>query len=337
MKINSYRGVLATCVLGSAFLASAAWGQAVIQSGDVKLGVRADGALNVDDPSALEFGGTGLTFVPNGSDALTPGCWCEAWGVADQVSSRFGSTGAASGTQNIVVDSFTSTASTATSVVRVADATGDLFRVTHAFSPSSSGSLYRVDVTIENISVAATTVLYRRAMDWDVYPDRFNELTTVNAGTSPKVVFTSDDGFAGGNPLSGQTTILFSGNAVDSGPADHGALFDFNFGSVAPGESVTFTIFYGAAANQSAAMSALGAVGAEAYSLGKPNPAFDGAGPEDGAPNTYIFAFAGVGGTPIGGGTAGVAAVPVGGPLGLAWLAALLAAAGGGALRRRQR
>ena len=73
--------------------------------------------------------------------------------------------------------------------------------------------------------------------------------------------------------MSGSSSILFTGNAVDSGPADHGALFDFNFGSVAPGAQVKFTIFYGAAANQQAAMTALGAVGAEAYSLGKPNPA----------------------------------------------------------------
>ena len=177
MKVGLYRHLMASCMLGGALMSPLAWGQAVIQSGDVKLGVRTDGALNVPDPGALEYDATGLTYVLNGRDALTPGCWCEAWGVADAVSSRFGSTGAETGTQNIVVDSFTSTASTATSVVRVADATGDLFRVTHAFAPSASGSLYRVDVTIENISGAATTVLYRRAMDWDVYPERFNELT----------------------------------------------------------------------------------------------------------------------------------------------------------------
>lgn len=336
MKVGLYRHLMASCMLGGVLMSPLAWGQAVIQSGDVKLGVRTDGALNVPDPGALEYDATGLTYVLNGRDALTPGCWCEAWGVADAVSSRFGSTGAETGTQNIVVDSFTSTASTATSVVRVADATGDLFRVTHAFAPSASGSLYRVDVTIENISGAATTVLYRRGMDWDVYPERFNELTTVQAGTSPNITFTSDDGFANGNPLSGPSSILFTGNAVDSGPQDHGALFDFNFGSVAPGAQVKFTIFYGAAANQQAAMTALGAVGAEAYSLGKPNPAAPGAGPEDGAPNTYIFAFAGIGGTPIAGGGS-VAAVPVGGPMMLVSLFLAMGAAGSSMLRRRQR
>lgn len=73
-------------------------------------------------------------------------------------------------------------------MVRVADATGDLFRVTHAFAPSAYGSLYRVDVTIENISGAATTALYRRGMDWDVYPERFNELTRTSLSPATMVL-----------------------------------------------------------------------------------------------------------------------------------------------------
>lgn len=80
MKVGLYRHLMASCMLGGALMSPLAWGQAVIQSGDVKLGVRTDGALNVPDPGALEYDATGLTYVLNGRDALTPGCWCEAWG-----------------------------------------------------------------------------------------------------------------------------------------------------------------------------------------------------------------------------------------------------------------
>jgi hypothetical protein len=98
---------------------------------------------------------------------------------------------------------------------------------------------------------------------------------------------------------------------------------------------VTFTIFYGAAANQTEAMAALGAVSAEAYSLGKPDPV--SAGANDGSPNTYIFGFAGVGGTPIAPGASGPAAVPMDAPLALGGTAALMGALGALALRRRRR
>ena len=78
------------------------------------------------------------------------------------------------------------------------------------------------------------------------------------------------------------------------GPADHGALFDFDFGSLAAGQSVSFDIFYGAATSTVDAIDALSDVGAEVYSLGQ-----WGAGGTDGAPITYAFGFKGVGGTPI--------------------------------------
>jgi hypothetical protein len=324
-----------SALTASLLLANPAWADALITSGVVKLGVRDDGALNTSDPANTKYGATGLTYTVTGEDALTPGCWCEAWGVADSTSGRYGQTGASTGTENIVVESFASTATTATSVTRMEDATGPLFRVTHAFAPSASPNLYQATVTIQNIGSASTNVRYRRAMDWDVHPPTFNELTTIDKGSSSKIIFTSDDGFATGNPLAANSGILFTGNATDSGPADHGALFDFDFGAVAPGASVTFTILYGAAANQTEAMAALGAVAAEAYSLGKPDPA--AAGANDGSPNTYIFGFAGVGGAPIFSGANAPAAVPVDAPAALAGTAALMGALGALALRGRRR
>ena len=264
---------------------------AIISNGTVTLGVHDSGELIVE--------GVGLTYNPTGGEALAPGCWCEAWGVADVISATSGFVGQASSPSgtNMSLVSFSSTADTALSVVNVAD----IFEVTHDYRPSSTPNLYQVDVRIENISDSDTEVLYRRAMDWDVPPTEFSELVTIITGGAADIIFTSDNGFATGDPLTPAGSILFEGEAIDSGPTDHGAVFDFNFGTLAPGEAKTFTIYYGAAEDQDAASAAVGAVGAEAVSYGKPDPSQVTG--DDGAPNTFIFAFAGVGGTPIGGGS----------------------------------
>jgi hypothetical protein len=91
---------------------------------------------------------------------------------------------------------------------------------------------------------------------------------------------------------------------VDSGPADHGAYFLFNFGDLLGTDDLltpedettyTFTIFYGAAANEADALAAIAAEGIELFSLGQSN---DGGNPGNDDP-TFIFGFAGVGGTPV--------------------------------------
>ena len=109
-------------------------------------------------------------------------------------------------------------------------------------------------------------------------------------------MFASDNGFASADPLAGPASIAFTGDAVDNGPADHGALFDFGFDNLTPGQSVTFKTYYGGAATEGEANAALGAVGAEVFSYGQPSTPD---GPTLGTPNTFIFAFAGVGGTAV--------------------------------------
>lgn len=58
---------------------------------------------------------------------------------------------------------------------------------------------------------------------------------------------------------------------TDLGPRDHGTAFDFQFGPLNVGESVTFNLYYGAAANEQEAREALAIVAAEVYSIGKPS------------------------------------------------------------------
>ncbi len=266
--------------------------QANIENGTLRVGVRNDGSLMPTQISPL----TGITYLTSGADGLTPGCYCEAWGVADALSNTSGYTGASVGTNGISSESFTSTATTATAV---ANAFGT-FRVTHAFAPSTTNNIYEVKVTIENISSAPVEALYGRAMDWDVFPTAFSEYTTIQRGSSTALVFSSDNGFHNADPLTPDSGILFTNQDIeDSGPADHGAHFRFNFGTIAPGGKVEFSIGYGAAGNQVDALAALATFGAEAYSLGKPSENPPGTPTTDGTPNTFIFAFKGIGGVQL--------------------------------------
>ncbi|MFN0093046.1 MAG: Ig-like domain-containing protein [Acidimicrobiales bacterium] len=288
----------------------------VIDNGVVQLGINPTGELNVDSgdllPSLNGTSAVGLRYLPTTAEATAPGCLCEGWGVADATSGVTGYANQSKGTANITPVSMTVTSSTATVVVRV----GDTFLVTHRYRPSTATpNLYEDEVTIENISAAPTEVRYRRVMDWDVEPTAFTEYVTIVKGDSPELVFTSDDGFATSDPLGGPSSIRFTGAAADDGPIDHGALFDFAFGALAPGASRTFVTFYGAAGNEAAALAALRAVGAEAYSLGQPSTP---GGADLGEPNTFVFAFGRVGGTPVFNrppvANAGAATTPAGAP-----------------------
>ncbi len=273
-----------------------------IDNGTILLAVNPTGELNTSDGTGSKAGpgDVGLEYLPTGHDATSPGCLCEGWGVADPATGtwgganrdRTGTTGA-----NLTVESFDWTASTAKSVVLVKDAEGaPVFRVTHEYVPSAATpNLYQVNVSIENITGETIAVVqYRRVMDWDIEPTAFSEIVTMNKGTAAALTFTSNDGFASSNPLAGPSDLGHTGNFTNAGPSDHGALFDFTFGPLSPGQVLTFVTFYGAAANEALAIEALRAVGAEAYSFGKPNLS-----PLDGSPNTFMFAFGNVGGDVI--------------------------------------
>ena len=273
--------------------ASAHPAHAIISNGTIQLGVWDEGHLNV--PGTVPSSGTGTTYVglrflPTGAEATAPGCLCEGWGAADKTSGVSGyANESTDGVVNIAVQSFTFTATSAVSVVKI----GSTLQVTHNYHPSPvTPNLYEVTVSIKNISSAAVDLLYRRVMDWDVEPTAFNEFSTISGTASAaNVLYSSDNGFETANPLGSRSQILASGDFTDSGPTDHGALFDFGFGALSAGATKTFTIFYGAAANEANALAALSAVGSSVYSLGQPSSS----DPKVGIPNTFIFAFKGVG------------------------------------------
>jgi hypothetical protein len=184
------------------------------------------------------------------------------------------------------------------------DTSTAVMRVTHDYRPSpATPNLYEVIVTIENLGAAAIEPRYRRVMDWDIEPSAFSEYVTIQ-GTAgaDNVLFANSNGFETADPLVTPDPWTFEGDAVDEGPNDHGALFDFGFDSLPAGESMSFNTYYGAAGNETAANAALAAVGAEVYSYGQPSYDYEANEPLDptiGSPNTFIFAFAGVGGEAV--------------------------------------
>jgi len=314
MKLNFTRYLYAAVITaGMLGLATPASAQAVITNGSgVALGVNTTGNLNVSGASVgilpynsspyvgvaylTDFTGTA---APEWGDATAPGCLCEGWGVS--AGAIWGGADIdAGGTVNLTVDSFTSTASTATSVVHLTSLPG--LSITQAYAPSLSPSLYADTVTITNSTGSAISdIRYRRVMDWDIPPTTFDELVTLQGVGLGNLIDSCDDGFEQPNPLSPCSGIFVPANTnfVDApaGGADHGASFTFDFGSLAAGASKTFTIYYGAAGSEAAAYAALAAVGAEGiYSFGQ-NSGPTGGFP--GTPATFIFGFGGVGAPPI--------------------------------------
>jgi hypothetical protein len=189
------------------------------------------------------------------------------------------------GTRGLAVESFDHDSQKATSVVRASST----FRVTHEYAPSpETPNLYEAKVTIENTSDSTVDTRYRRVLDWDVPPRVFREYVTNNDGGSPSVSFMSDNGFASANPLAGPSSLRRTGDMTDFGPADQGALFDFELAALEPGKSTSFKIYYGAGPDEATVRGALEKVGAEAYSLGKPSSY---RGKEEGIPNTFAFGF----------------------------------------------
>jgi hypothetical protein len=291
MRRSNWLGLIA----GLAVVGSTAGAQAVVSNGTVSLGVFEEGHLN--------FSGFGVRYLPTGNDGTSPGCHCEGWGagVTGGVLGRASQDNG--GIAGITPISFASTATTATSVVEI----GGALRVTHAYSPSTTANLYRVDVTLENLTngvlgAGDRPIRYQRTMDWDIGPTEFDEFVTIAGSVgAANVIGTNNNGFDVPNlvldPVPGCPNL--TGDFFRAGPCDHGANFLFGFDALAVGASRTFTIFYGAATTRSLAINALSSVGAEIYSLGECNPAASVECLADGTPNTFAFGFAGVGGTVI--------------------------------------
>ncbi len=253
----------------------------------VALGVNDAGHLNFSDP--LGFGPvnartTGLSYrFPDGTwrDATASGCLCEGWGVAvtDPLVNRVaGFVNQAAGNGGLTGGVFGSTTTTASSLIQLADYPVD---IKHFYGVSSVPNVFQGNITITNSGTETVTdVVYRRVMDWDVAPTEFNEYVShfgvesnlESAGG--KVRFASNNGFASSDPGWYPGEILLSDSSINvdffqKGSADQGSVFDFAFGDLAPGESRTFNIFYGAAANLADAQATIEKLKPDVWSFGQ--------------------------------------------------------------------
>ena len=281
---------------------SPVFAQAIITNGTVKLGVDRAGQLNVPGGVASVGGTTlvGVRYLKPGTgqelEYTSDGSPAEGWGVSFNGTTAGYANRNEGGAIGLTVDSFGSTASTATSVVHTALSAGGQVSVTQAYAPSLSNNLYQTTVTLTNSGSATITDLrYRRVMDWDIDPTKFNESVTIQGYPAANLLHSGDYGFNSANPLSANASILASDadqNFGFNGYRDQGATFDFGFGSLAAGESKTFYIYYGGANSAFDALTSLNAVGAEVYSLAQPNRPTT-----DPLYSVSIFGFKGVGGT----------------------------------------
>jgi hypothetical protein len=289
-----------TAVSGGASALSA---QAIINNGTIQVGVDSRGQLNVPGGSLSSGGSTttvGLRYMPTNAASTEPGCVCEGWG-AGVFGVTDGYANNSAGISNVSVSSFTGVTggSTATSVTTI----GGMLEVTHQFFPSpATANLYEVRVTLRNLTAGtlgtnANDIRYTRVMDWDIEPTPFAELVTLGGWGATNLLSMGTNGFQSGSIYNTGQSYCIPGtsntNVYRAGPCDHGAEFYFGFDPLAAGASQSFSIFYGAAGNEAAIMGALGAAGAEVYSLGYCNTSACSA---DGSPNVFAFGFAGVGG-----------------------------------------
>lgn len=281
-------GLAALLAAGAAPQAMAA---AVIFNGgtaansSVALGVNDQGHLNFSDSffSTTNAGATGLAFkFPDGTwrDATAPGCLCEGWGVAVTTAAGDRVSGGASvdsgGVFGLTSGTFGATPSSATSTLGL---TGAPLEITHSYGVSLSPNVFQGNVSLTNNGdTTLTDVVYRRAMDWDVPPTEFSEFVTHQGvvanleSNGGNVRFASDNGFADTDPTVDAGWMNFetvNTDFVDNGPDDHGSVFDFAFGDLAPGETRNFNIFYGAFASEAEADAAIALLKPNLWSYGQ--------------------------------------------------------------------
>jgi hypothetical protein len=316
MRKISIAGTLLATIVGQ----PAAYAASIIENGTIQIGVGDAGQLGTLGGVASPVEGeddVGLRFIPTGNEALAHGCICEGWGAGNGTTRTYGYVSNAN-IENLN-GSFESTTQTAVAINTVAEE----LRVTHSFAPSANPGLFEITVSMTNVSAAdITDVRYTRAIDWDIEPTAYNEVVLLGGmSAATSLLQISTDAGVNPHPFALREQIL-TGTTI-AGPGDIGTTFDFAFGNLRQGESLTFKIFYGAAENQALALTALGSVAAELYAIGMAACDVDAGGIGCSYPsNAFMVGFSGIGGTPLSNGD-----VPI--PGGLALLLSGLVGLGG--------
>ncbi|MBA2281331.1 MAG: hypothetical protein H0W25_08890 [Acidimicrobiia bacterium] len=266
-------------------------------AGDIALGVLPLGTLGTNT--------TTVRHQPTNTEGVGTLFPWEGWGMADRHTGDGSSALFRYALGSVQVESFdvdnedgeTATAVTTVARSRLTGAVGfeeaePLARITHRVRPTASPAVFAVRVEIENLDDDEILPVYRRVVDWNVPPTAFDEAITSSYGTV--------DPATGGIQLNG--TGVFhphpllrppegaAGPTVNLVPANGGAIIDIGppgDAGLAPGATFSFTLYYGAATTEAAALAAVQSVGGNAHVLAKPS---NQAGLDTGAPLTFVLA-----------------------------------------------
>jgi len=269
------RILLLLVLLGLIVNASAQYQVVTLDNGTIKLGVCDPGYLRSlvatnwpspqPDTSALNFGGTeGVNSEGWGlaaDDEFTGNPVCEAWGG--------GPWGWWPG--NLIVTSFSATPDQkeATSIVEVTNGSENPLEVKHTFTPLPSlPNVYKVDVTIKNLSSFGLKIRYRRTVVWfpDLSsPDPWTGVETLQRGVSSKLILTDNSYYNPPNPNWLWSTSLLNMDFTDVSVYNSASLFDLDLGVVLPQDSTSFSLYYGGFADVASLRSAINTIAAEAY------------------------------------------------------------------------
>jgi PEP-CTERM motif len=189
--------------------------------------------------------GLGFRRLSDGYDPIAPGSPREAWGVsagstagyADQAD--FGTTNLSTGSGLVVTPSSLSITNNLTTLP---SGGSNLLQVSQNYS-FVAANIVQIAVSITNVSGVSQLVNYARNVDWDVAPTEFNEITKVSPlGSLPLVTAASYYGFENPSPLAPFSSSTTGGTY---GPADLGAGFQVNLGTLAAGATTSFDLWYG--------------------------------------------------------------------------------------------
>ena len=237
---------------------------------------------------------------PRGNDATSPGCLCEGWGAPTPARRhRLRERLERRRRQRMTVESFT-----------LHGVHRRLGREHPEHVPAGDAELPPVAADAEPLRghghdrehqrrTPLADIRYRRVMDWDIEPTAFSEYVTIErrqrvASSSSTATTASQTA----NPLGPRTRPSGAHRRLHGRTARPTTARSSTSASALsrPARARRSTSTTAPPATETDALTAVNAVGAEVYSLGQPSTPD---GPTLGTPNTFIFAFAGVGGAAI--------------------------------------
>jgi len=260
----------------------------VVDDGTISLGIQNRGDLTVASGGGANCG-WGWTLSIRKDSTNQEGMDCdlegEGWGAAydigmPTVMSCWASSGSLSGaplsTPPPIVTSFTSTPSTATSIVQCTS-----IQITQHYNPyPGHPNVYKDDISIVNTGLTTVHGLsYRRAMAWGSFSSAsdftFEDIATWPAGSLTPSVVSMTGVVEGSTSLDPTTTPLYLAVGPPGPPVFHyfldlAMVWNFNFGDFGPGYTQNFTLYYGMDDSTLAAQATLTAINAQVYNFAYP-------------------------------------------------------------------